>query len=354
MFGTPLKLPRSHRPLRTASVHRRPARRAPLRALAAFAVAAGLTLTQAAAPGGGAQAAEWQPNKPVEMVIMAGQGGGADRLARLFQSIIQKADLSPMPVLPINKGGGSGAEALRYLKDNAGDAHKVMATLNSYYTTPLRTDIGVDIANFTPLARMAVDTFVLWVNADSEIATLDDFVAAVKAAGGKWKMGGTGTGQEDSLVTAMLEQAFDIEFTYVPFSGGGTVAKNLIGGHIDSTVNNPSEQMAFWKAGKSRPIAAFTEQRIDVFPEVPTLRELGHDLVYTMQRSFVGAPDMPAAAQAFYIDLFTRLSQTDAWQSYAAEQALVTDLLTGEELQAYFLAERDKHAALLNEMAGGS
>ena len=89
--------------------------------------------------------------------------------------------------------------SLRYLKDKEGDAHVIMATLNSYYTTPLRTDIGVDIEEFTPLARMAMDTFVLWVNADSDIQTLDDYVAAVKAAGGSWKMGGTGTGQEDSL-----------------------------------------------------------------------------------------------------------------------------------------------------------
>ena len=195
-------------------------------------------------------AGDWKPEKPITMVIMAGQGGGADRIARLFQSIIQKENLANMPILPVNKGGGSGAEALRFLKDNEGDAHTIMATLNSYYTTPLRTDIGVDIAEFNPLARMAMDTFVLWVNAESDIKTLDDYVAAVSAAGGSWKMGGTGTGQEDSLVTAMLEKEFGIKHTYVPFKGGGTVAKNLVGNHIDSTVNNPAEQMGFGKPVK--------------------------------------------------------------------------------------------------------
>jgi tripartite-type tricarboxylate transporter receptor subunit TctC len=309
----------------------------------------GLTAVLAAATAVAvpAEAADWRPNKPVEMVIMAGQGGGADRLARLFQSIIEKNDLASMPFLPINKGGGSGAEALRYLESNAGDPHIVMATLNSYYTTPLRTDIGVDIAEFTPLARMAVDTFVLWVNADSDITNLEEYVEAVKAADGAWRMGGTGTGQEDSLVTAMLEQEFDLDFTYVPFSGGGTVAKNLIGGHVESTVNNPSEQLAFWQADRSRPIATFTEERLELMPDVPTMRELGHDLVYTMQRSFVGAPEMPEEAQAYYIELFTRLAETEEWQKYAAENALLTDLLTGEALQEYFLAEREKHRELL-------
>lgn len=298
----------------------------------------------------GAATADWQPQRPVEMVIMAGQGGGADRLARLFQSIIDQNDLSRMPMLPVNKGGGSGAEALRYLQDKSGDPHVIMATLNSYYTTPLRTEIGVDIAEFTPLARMAEDTFILWVNADSGITTLEEFVAAVREAGTGWRMGGTGSGQEDSLVTAMLEREFDLDMTYVPFSGGGEVAKNLVGGHIESTVNNPSEQMAFWRAGETVPIATFTPERLGPFPDVPTMRELGHDLVYAMQRSFVGPPDMPAEARDYYVDLFTRLSETETWQTYARDQALEADLLTGEALQEYFLGERDKHAALLSDI----
>jgi tripartite-type tricarboxylate transporter receptor subunit TctC len=313
------------------------------------AAAAALTLG-----AGRAAASAWAPNRPVELVIMAGQGGGADRLARLFQSIIQKENLSNMPMLPVNKGGGSGAEALKYLQDKAGEPHVVMATLNSYFTTPLRQpDLGVDIAKFTPLARMAIDNFVLWVNADSGITTLDQYVAAVKAAGGAFKMGGTGTGQEDQLVTGMLEQAFGVKFTYVPFEGGGEVAKNLVGGHVDSTVNNPSEAMGFFKAGKAVPLAAFSENRLTgALAEVPTMRELGHDLTYTMQRSFVGPANMPAEAAAYYIDLFTRLAQTAEWTEYAASEALDPTMLTGAELQAYFLAERDKHAKLLEAIQG--
>ncbi len=299
-------------------------------------------------------AADWKPQKPVEMVIMAGQGGGADRLARLFQSIIQKENLSSMPILPVNKGGGSGAEALRYLKDKQGDNHTIMATLNSYYTTPLRTDIGVNIEEFTPVARMALDTFVLWVNADSDIQTLDDYVAAVKAAGGEWKMGGTGTGQEDSLVTAMLEKEFGIKVTYVPFKGGGDVAKNLVGGHIDSTVNNPSEQLGFYNAGKSRPIATFTPERLAAFPDTPTMTELGHPLVYDMQRSFVAPAGMDPAAVAYYTDMFEKLNASEEWQTYTQEKSLNPDFLTGEELQAYFVAERSKHADLLSSMNEGS
>ena len=206
---------------------------------------AGLLVIVSGALAPAQDAAAWEPKKPVEFIIMAGTGGGADQMARLMQSIIEKHDLSSQPFIPINKPGGSGAEALRYLKDKSGDDHVVMITLNSFYTTPLlNPGLGVDITTFTPIARMALDTFVLWVNSDDNINSLDDWVQQVKVKGKDWKMGGTGQGQEDTLVTGMLEGEFGLSMTYVPFPGGGTVAKNLIGKHINSTVNKRSSSSA--------------------------------------------------------------------------------------------------------------
>lgn len=303
-----------------------------------------------AALAAGPAAAEFKPKQPVELVIMAGQGGGADRLARLVQSIIQKNNFANMPFVPLNKGGGSGAEALRYLKDKNGNPHVVMATLNSYYTTPLRTDIGVNIEEFTPIARLAVDTFLLWTKADSGIETLDQFVEAVKAKGGEWVMGGTGTGQEDSLVTAMLEQEFGIRMTYLPFKGGGAVAKALVGGNIDSTVNNPSEQLGFYEAGLSRPIAAFTPERLEVFPDTPTMKELGHDLTYFMQRSIVAPAGVPDDVKNYYTALFEQVNESKDWRDYVGKKALFADFLSGDELQSFFLEERQAHAELLASM----
>ena len=128
-------------------------------------------------------AADWKPKKPVEFIIMAGTGGGADQIARLLQGLIEQKGLSSRPFIPINKPGGSGAEALRYLQDKAGDDHTVMMTLNSFYTTPIiQEGLGVDVTKFTPIGLMAMDTFLLWVNTDMEdINDLDSYVAAVKA-----------------------------------------------------------------------------------------------------------------------------------------------------------------------------
>ena len=296
-------------------------------------------------------AAAWQPKKPVEFVIMAGKGGGADKMARLMQTIIEKHGLSSKPFVPINKPGGSGAESLIYLKQHDGDNHVIMVTLNSFYTTPLRQpDLGIDISTFTPIGRMAEDTFLLWVNSDTDIMNIQDFVKAAKAAGNDWIMAGTGKGQEDQLLTTFLNNAYGLDMKYVPYKGGGRVAKELAGNNANSTVNNPSEQLGFWEAGKTRALAAFTPERLPVFPDVPTFKELGQDYVYFMQRSVVGAPGMSAEAEAFYRSVFAQVYASDEWQAYMAKKSLLGGFLTGAALKSYWARERAIHETILKDI----
>ena len=314
------------------------------------ALATGASAAIAATPG---TAVAWEPQKPVEFIIMAGTGGGADQIARLLQGLIEQKDLSPRPFVPINKPGGSGAEALRYMHDKAGDDHTVLVTLNSFYTTPIiQEGLGVDVLEFTPIGRMALDTFLLWVNSDQEeINSLEEYVEVAKAGGKDWKMGGTGSGQEDSILTAMLEAEFGLDVTYIPFEGGGTVAKNLVGGHIDSTVNNPAEQIEFMRAGNTKPLIQFTEERMEAFPDVPTAKELGHDVVYYMQRSINGPPEMPKEAQDWYIQLFHTLFESEEWQNYCQSEGLFCEeWIAGEELAAFHQEQYKRHQALIEKV----
>lgn len=315
----------------------------------AFGLAAGFGLAAV-----GAADAAWEPKKPVEFIVMAGKGGGADKAVRLMQSIIAKNKLGAT-VTPINKPGGSGAEALVYLKQKKGDNHVIMFTLNSFYTTPLRQKgLGVDIETFTPVMRMAEDTFCLWVNKarkdGKEIKTVDEFVAAAKAAGKDWVMAGTGKASEDNLLTDFLNSAYGLSMKYVPYKGGGKVAKQLAGNNADSTVNNPSEQLGFYEGGKTRPLACFTDERIGLFKDAPTFKEIGKDFVYYMQRTVVGAPGMSDDAKAYYKDLFTKVFNSDEWQTYRKKKALQGDALQGQALMDYWKKERSVHEAMLKKM----
>jgi tripartite-type tricarboxylate transporter receptor subunit TctC len=297
-------------------------------------------------------AAQWSPKKPVEFIIMAGTGGGADQIARLLQGLIEKKDLSPRPFIPINKAGGSGAEALAYINGKAGDDHTLLVTLNSFYTTPIvQNDLGIDIGTFTPIARMALDTFLLWVNADSAIGDLDQYVTEVSAKGKNWNVGGTGSGQEDSILTAMMEAEFGYDVTYIPFDGGGKVAAALVGNQIDSTVNNPAEQSEFMRAGETKPIVQFTAERMEAYPDVPTAKELGHDIEYYMQRSINGPPGMSAEAQDWYINLFKTLYESEEWQKFCVEDGLFCDeWVAGADLAAFHQAQLERHEALIEKV----
>jgi putative tricarboxylic transport membrane protein len=296
-------------------------------------------------------AAEWQPKKPIEFVIMAGKGGGADKMARLMQTIIEKHNFSSKPFIPVNKPGGSGAEALLHLKKKKGDDHTVMVTLNSFYTTPMRQpNLKVNPLDFTPVGRMAEDTFLLWVHADTDIKSVDDFVKAAKAKGKDWIMAGTGKGQEDQLLTNFLNRAYGLEMKYVPYKGGGRVAKELAGKNANSTVNNPSEQLGFYEAGKTRALAAFTPERLELFPNAPTFRELGKDFVYFMQRSVVGAPGMSAEAQSYYQGVFKKVYDSAEWQDYMKKKSLRGEFLTGDALKDYWKREHGIHETMLREI----
>lgn len=297
-----------------------------------------------------APAQAWEPNKPVDFVIMAGAGGGADQIARFIQSVAEKKKLMSRPLVPNNKGGGSGAEALIALKGASDPDHTILVTLNSFFTTPLRQpSLGIDISTFTPIAMMGVDPFVLWVHKDSGIKTFEAWLDTVKANPG-YVMGGTGKGQEDSIVIAFMEKAFDIKVKYIPYKGGGAVAKDLAGKQVMATVNNPSEAKGFYANGDVVPLLAFSDERLAAFPDVPTAKEKGHDFSYYNQRAVVGAPGMTAGAAEYYQTLFKTIFESEEWQGYLTSESLSPLWMAPDKQKAYWTTQIQNHKDLLAAM----
>ena len=314
-----------------------------LRKLMTSALVLGCATVVVASP-----AIAWQPNKPIDFIIMAGKGGGADKMARLMQGIVEKESLAERPLVPVNKSGGSGAEALMAAKSASDPDHTIMVTLNSFYTTPLRQPgLEVDVLTFAPVARMAEDTFLLWVHADTGITTFEQWLDVVREQGSKWVMGGTGSNSEDNIITDFLNTNYGLSMKYIPYKGGGAVAKDVAGKQINSSVNNPSEAIGFWQSGDMVPLVAFTNERLPMFPEVPTLREKGGEFSYFMQRSVVGAPGMSEEARAYYTELFTKVYNSEDWQAYKSKKSLMGDLMSGDQLSDYWRDQRDNHEQIL-------
>lgn len=294
----------------------------------------------------------WEPTKPIEFVIPAGTGGGADVMTRFISPIISKHNLSPQPFIAINKSGGAGAEGFIYVKGKKGDTHVIIITLSNLFTTPLATGVPFNWRDLTPIARLALDEFVLWVNAETPYKTAKEYIDAVKKSPGTFKMGGTGSAQEDQIITVQLEQALGLKFIYVPFKGGGDVAVNLVGKHVDSTVNNPNEAVSHWKAGRLRPLAIFDTERLDLpdWKTIPTVKEaLGQDIHYLMLRGIFAAPAIPKDVQDWYVNLMRKVAETPEWKKFTDDGGLKRAFLTGPEYVKWLEPTENLHKDLMTK-----
>jgi len=299
-------------------------------------------------------AAAWEPTKQIEFVVPAGTGGGADQMARLIAGLSDKHKLSPRPIIVVNKAGGAGAEGFLDVKGKKGDPHTIIITLSNLFTTPLHTGVPFSWKDLTPVARLALDQFILWVNAETPYMTAKDYIAAVKENAGKptqKKMGGTGSAQEDQIITIQIQQAIDgTKFTYVPFKGGGEVCVNLVGKHVDSTVNNPIECASHWKAKRVRPLAVFDTERIPVaeWKDIPTVKEaLGVDIHYLMLRGIFGPPNMPKEAVDWYVGFLKKVTETPEWKKYMDEGALKPAFASGDEYTKWVEENEKLHRELM-------
>jgi putative tricarboxylic transport membrane protein len=303
-------------------------------------------------------AAAWQPTRTVEFIIPAGTGGGADQMARMIQGIVQKHNLMPQPLVVINKAGGAGAEGFLDVKGSAKNPHKIIITLSNLFTTPLATGVPFKWEDMTPVAMLALDEFILWVNAKAPYKTAKEFVDAAKTE--QKKMGGTGSKQEDQIITAAIEQATGAKFTYVPYKGGGDVAAQLVGGHVDSSVNNPIEAVAQWRAGELRPLCVFDSKRIPLkekvtdtmsWGDIPTCKEQGLDIEYTMLRGIFMTPGATPDQVNYYVDLFKKVRETPEWKDFMEKGAFNTTFMSGDEYKKWVKEAGDIHQKLM-EKAG--
>ena len=305
----------------------------------------------------GALAQGWEPQKTVEFIIPAGTGGGADQMARAMQAIVAKYNLMKQPLVVINKPGGAGAEGFLEVKGAKGDPHKIIITLSNLFTTPLATGVPFNWRDLTPVKMMALDEFVLWVHADTPYRTSKEYLAAVKAAGaGKFRMAGTGSKQEDQIITVAIEKQAGVKFTYIPFRGGGDVAVQLVGKHADSTVNNPIEAVAHWRAGKLRPLCVFDARRMPYkakvtetmsWADIPTCREQGLDIEYLMLRGIFMPGGATEAQVRYYVELLRRIQQTPEWKELMELGAFNTTSLEGKEYADWVAREEARHVQLM-------
>jgi tripartite-type tricarboxylate transporter receptor subunit TctC len=320
-----------------------------LRLLGATAVAA---LAAVSTP-----AMAWEPTQPIEIVVPAGAGGATDQMARMLQAAIQKHNLLKVPTAVLLKGGASGGEGLIDMRSDAGNGHKFIIAQSSIYTLPMASKLPFHWKDMTPVAIIALDEFILWVNSEAPYKTAKDFLAAAKAAGDHtFRMGGTGSKREDHIITAALEKIGGVKFGYIPYKSGGEAATQLVGKHTEANVNNPSENAAVWRAGQVRALCVFDKERLpyknkvtndQAWGDIPTCAEEGVPVEYVMLRGIFLPGKVTPDQVAFYQDLFKKISETPEYKTYMESQSLKAAFIAGEAMTKFLEADEARHKDLM-------
>lgn len=247
-----------------------------------------------------AQAGDSYPNRPVELVVPFGAGGGTDVLARVFAEAAKKHFSQPFTVL--NRPGASGAIGLGEVAQSRPDGYKIaMMTLEMVILPHL--GIGkYQPEDFVPIVRLNQDPVVLAVSTQSPWNTIEDLVEAARRNKDGLRFGNAGIGGVSHLAALGLQQKLGVTFNHIPYQGNAPAVVALLGGHIDAVVPSPAEVSSQVAAGKLRVLAVMGDQRLKGFESVPTLKERRIDLSIGTWRG-LGAPrGLPA-------DVLAKLSE---------------------------------------------
>jgi putative tricarboxylic transport membrane protein len=321
--------------------------RIPASGVACFAAAL------AVAPAAGAFAAEsggdvpklpassWKPEKPVEFLVQAAPGGGSDIFARSLAKVLADEKIVTVPISVVNKPGGSGAIAYTYLSQKKGNPYIIATATGGYITTPVQGKSPVSYKDFTNVAVLCVEDYVGVVRADSPYKSLKDLIEAAKQKPNGIRFGGSNPGSSDNVIETRLEKAAKVQFNYIPFQSGGEVNAALLGGTVDVASPNPSEAAQLVKAGRLRPIAMFSPERLAQWKDVPTAKEQGFDVTLSQFRGVVAAGGLDKEQSLFWQNAMVKLSQSPGFKKYLEDNGLRSLLIVGGDVDKY-LAEQTR------------
>ncbi len=312
-----------------------------------------MTLAGALAAGTCAAQSEWKPSKPVEFVVGSGPGGGNDRTARLMQKIWRETKwLENVNV--VNKPGGGGALAYTFVSQQAGDAHYLVVTRKAVLTNQILGRSPLHHTELTPLAVVANEPNAITVRADFPAKTAKDVIDTFRTNPQSitTSVGSTRGGPSHMLVVhfAKIAGADLRNIKIVTFNGSAESITNLLGGHIQMFASSVDAATEHHRSGKLRIVGIATASRSKALPDVPTLREQGHDLVVGNWTAITGPKGLSAAQVTFWEDMLERTFKHPMWQSMLEADALESDFRKSQPSRELFAKDYELERKLLIEL----
>ncbi|HEX2923707.1 MAG TPA: tripartite tricarboxylate transporter substrate binding protein [Chloroflexota bacterium] len=296
----------------------------PTKAAAPAATAAPTTApaaapTQAAAPAAPTQAPAAAkidyPTRSLELLVPFAAGGAADVAARKLTAMVEK-DLG-QPISISNVTGAGGAVAYQQIKNAKPDGYKLLWASAAMATLPAQGNIDFGYEAFDHAALVSAETVCMSVSSDNKAKTLKEFVDAAKSTSKPVNVGNSGLGSFTHLSAVAIADKTGAPFTHIAF-GAGLAVTNLIGGHIDASVQHPAEILAAYKGNQIRLLGITSKDRIQAFKDVPTFKEQGYDLFLEQWRGISVTKGTPKPILDKLEAAFLKVAKSQEWSDYLA------------------------------------
>jgi len=283
-----------------------------------------------------------QFTEDVEIVVHSGPGGGNDTLARAMAQILVDEALAETLYPVANHEGGSGASAMAYMAEQAGEGNTWAVHTSVWLSTPLTLGgDAVTVEDLSPIAQLVEERAIIGVRADSGMETLQDLLD--RAAEEQLIHAGGSVGSLDQVNSLLLQAAAGVEWDFLSFPGGGERVAAVLGGNADILVEGARDFTELVESGDMIALAALSDERNPIFPDVPTVAE-ATDLEASFvveRRGVIGPPDMPEEAVQYWAGIFEQMMETESWQTFSEESGFV-DVYGGPDVHASNLAEQEE------------
>jgi tripartite-type tricarboxylate transporter receptor subunit TctC len=287
-------------------------------------------------------AQETFPSHPIQIIVGNPPGGAADLHARHIAEAMQK--VLNQPVMVVTKVGASGSVAYQTVANNKPDGYTIGLVMPSFLIQP-QVDIlfgrkpSFNIEKFRPLARLSADPNIIVVHADSPWKSLPDLVADAKRRPGQITFGSAGLYSGAHFICEIFSAAAGITMRHIPYKGVGPSITALLGRHVDTMATGPGPGFAHLKAGTMRGLAVSSTKRLPLLPDIPTFKEFGYNVEYSMMVGLVVRKDTPPAVMKVLRDAVRKAAGSPEFKEGLAKVATEVAYLDEEEFREAW--ERD-------------
>jgi putative tricarboxylic transport membrane protein len=284
-----------------------------------------------------ARAQDAYPAKLVRLLCWTSAGSPLDVMMRQVGK--QLGEIFRQTFVVENRPGGEGVLAMSLVQSAPADGYTILSTTSSMSFAMAASDMKFSPNDFIVLPALQAEPSAVAVRADSPFKTMKDFMQAIRADPHKLSVGGFSSAGFHQYVFYRLQRLGGFKSIWVPFKGGNDAAVALLGGHIDVAVMTPSSGLAQLKSGDIRLLGISSAERNEYFPDVPTFREQGYDVVEEIWRSVMVKAGTPTNVLEILMLALDKMKGTKQWQDFSKLNMQSAMNISLEDMQAKVRAE---------------